>query len=120
MPAVKGIAGSCPSKDSIQDYLDMATLYKNEHQYQKALDYIEMIEPYDEFNTEIMYQKAELQNSLNRLVQSEKTLNQLIGLNFDYACSPLSMQMDEYNGKRLCKSQKPNFSNDNLAEVPHR
>lgn len=87
----------------IDDYLDMANLYQNTHQYKKALDYLIMIEPYDEFNPKIIYQKIYLLKSLNNIELAEKELEKLILLNQDYVCSELALSiLKENNKKDIC------------------
>ncbi len=89
--------------DTVEDYLNIAKLYESNHQHKQALNYINMIEPYDSYNPKIIYQKAYILKKLNKLTQVEKTLKELISLNKDYACSPVAQELDEYNGnKGLC------------------
>lgn len=81
------------TNEMVNDYLDIANLYQNRHEYNKALDYIEMIEPYDKFNPKIIYQKIYLLKSLNDIELAEKELDKLISLNQDYVCSDLALSI---------------------------
>ena len=94
------------TRDVIMDYLTMAKMYQNAQKNTLALDYIKMIEPYAKFDNDIIYEKAAILKDLNRLTQSERELNKLIGLNQDYACSKLAKNLDEYNGRSLCYGAK--------------
>ena len=91
---------------TVEDYLDMATTYEEVNDFQNALCYIELIEKYDEYNPELIYKKAYLLKSLNRISEAEEVLKKLILLNESYACSELAQMLLETPDKTLCSSQK--------------
>lgn len=87
------------NSDVVEDYIDMANLYQSSHNYYKALEYIEMIEPHDEYNAKIKYQKVYLLKNLNEMEAAKKIMDKLVTLNQDYACSDLAkiFYKDEMN-----------------------
>lgn len=88
---------------TINDYIDLANLYQNNHQYKKALNYLYMIEPYDSFNPKIIYQKIYLLKSINRIDLAEKELEKLVLLNQDYVCSDLALSIyKQLNRNDIC------------------
>lgn len=103
MPAVGNI---CVSQVTVQDYLDMASLYADSGQYYKALEYLNMIEKFDNYNPEIKYQKATLLDNLQHYKSAKFTLNQAIQLNEDYACSDLAISIFSNENVCLNKQQK--------------
>lgn len=100
------IGAICVSQSTVDDYIDMASLYQSSHKYYKALEYINMIEPYDEYNPKIKYQKISLLKSINDYTLAEYNLNKLIELNTYYVCSDLAQNIYEQNGKQICLSQE--------------
>ncbi len=95
----------CVTGDTVLDYLEIASLYSTNNQYDKALEYLKMIEPFDKYNTQILYEKAEILKKLNKITHSEKELNKLVELNKDYTCSDLAKSLDDYNHKHnYCQS----------------
>lgn len=92
----------CVSQATIEDYIDIAILYQNSHKYYKALEYINMIEPYDQYNPEIMYQKIYLLKSINDYTLAEYNLKKLIELNHDYVCSELAQNIYDKKEKHIC------------------
>lgn len=94
------------SAATIDDYLDIASIYEQNHDYEKALEYIESIESYDEYNPKMIYKKAYLLKSLNRISEAETELEKLILLNEDYACSELAQSLLNPQDKSLCSSGK--------------
>ncbi len=98
------IGAICVSKNTVDDYLDMATLYQNSHKYYKALEYINMIEPYDEYNPQIKYQKIALLKSIDDYTLAGYNLNKLIDLNTYYVCSDLAQDIYDKEHKKICSS----------------
>lgn len=91
------------TNETVNDYLDIANLYQNRHEYKKALDYIKMIEPHDEFNPKIIYQKVYLLKSLNDIELAEKELEKLVLMNHDYVCSDLALSIyKQTNKQNIC------------------
>jgi len=99
------IGAICVSKSTVDDYLDMAELYQNSHKYYKALEYINMIEPYDEYNPKLKYQKISLLKSINDYTLAGYNLNKLVELNTYYVCSDLAMDIYDKEHKQICSSR---------------
>lgn len=76
--------------DMVQDYIDMANLYQSSNNYPNALEYITMIEPYDDYNPKIKYQKVYLLKSLNCMCEAKLVMDKLVQLNQSYACTNLA------------------------------
>ncbi len=91
---------------TIEDYLDISSAYEENHDYQKALEYVESVEMYDKYNPELIYKKASLLRSLNRITEAESELEKLIQLNQSYACSDLAEVLLNPRDKSLCSGGK--------------
>ena len=92
--------------ETIEDYLDIASSYESVNDYQKALEYINAIEMYDQYNPEIIYKKAYLLKALNKICEAEEELKKLILLNESYACSELAQTLKNPNDNSLCTARK--------------
>lgn len=105
----------CVSPSTVEDYLDMASLYQGVHKYYKALEYINMIEQYDEYNPKIKYQKVYLLKSLNDIKSAQFIMDRLILMNQDYVCSELALSIYDDEYKTICCSNSKKEHYDSPA-----
>lgn len=88
--------------DMVEDYIDMATLYQKTHNYSNAIAYINMIEPYDDYNPKIKYQKVYLLKSLSNMFEAKKVMDRLVQLNQYYACTDLAQTFYKDETSAIC------------------
>ncbi len=96
------MADVCILDETVSDYIDIANLYMQKHDYSKALEYINMVESYDKYNPKIKYQKIYILKSLNEMERAKDTLDKLVQLNQDYACSDLAKSFYSKDENKFC------------------
>ncbi len=82
-------------KEIIDDYLEMADNYAFAGNYQKALEYIDMVVYFEPMNTTARYKQALLLTTLNKTDEARKIFAQALKLNPKFANSELASMLKE-------------------------
>lgn len=87
--------------DLINDYIDMARLYTSSADYEKALDYIKVIEKISPNNPEIMYEKAIILKNYNQPILARNLMREVAQIAPEYK--------ESYLYKEFFKDDLPGF-----------
>ena len=92
---------SSQNRELIDDYIDMARLYTSSADYEKALEYIEVIERLHPNNPKIMYEKAVILKNYNQPILARNLMREVAQLDPEYK--------ESYLYKEFFKDDLPGF-----------
>lgn len=72
------------NSDLVDDYIDMARLYTSNAQYDKALEYIDIIEKISPNNPKILYEKAVIYKNYNQPILARNLIQEIARTNPEY------------------------------------
>lgn len=94
-------------QEIIEDYLNIADNYAFSGDYQKALDYINMVVHFEPLNPTAKYKQAMLLTTLNKTDEAREIFAEAIRLNPKFANSELAAMLLENEPKNLSTFEQP-------------
>ncbi len=92
-------------KEIIDDYMEMADTYAFAGDYQKALEYINMVVHFEPMNPTARYKQALLLTTLNKNDEAREIFTQALKLNPKFANSELAVLLKQDDNKALSSGE---------------
>ncbi len=115
-PAVFAQEIKLAPQEVIEDYLDMADNYAFSGDYQKALEYINMVVYFEPMNSTARYKQAMLLTTLNKKDKAKEIFAEAVKLNPEFANTELAKLLNPQKTAQPVQALKPQLREEIIGQ----